>query len=66
MKIPKPKVTLPRLTSDHVEIAGFLCLIAGAAMVGLWVSGAVAAWALGLLVAGALLVIAGNADGGGA
>lgn len=64
MKIPKPK--MPTVTSDHVEIAGFLCLVVGAVLVGLWVSGAVAAGALGFLVAGALLVIAGNATGGDA
>ena len=61
MKIPKPKIT-----PDGIEVAGFLCLVAGAVLTGLWVSGAIAAGALGFLVAGVLLVIAGNATGGDA
>lgn len=59
MKIPKPKVT-----PDRLEAAGFLCLVAGAVCAGLLFSGPLAAATLGLIVAGLVLVVAGNADGG--
>lgn len=58
MKIPKPKVT-----PDHLEVAGFLCLVGGAVCAGLLFSGPLAAWTLGLIVSGLLLVMAGNAGG---
>lgn len=64
MKIPKPKVTMPRITPDRVEAAGFVCLIVAAVCAGLLFSGALAAATLGFLVAGLVLVLAGNVDGG--
>lgn len=50
---------------DWIELVGFVLLVVGATAGGYWVGGWVPAIAFGSLVAGGLLVLAGNADGGG-
>lgn len=60
MKIIKPK--LPQLPArrDVSEWAGFALVVAGLVCLGVFLSGALLGTTLGLLAAGAVLILAGN------